>query len=100
VTIWVVRCGDGLYLRSAYGSTSACFRATQERQGDRISPGGVGKDVCFVAAYASVSHQLDGGYHAKYCHYSARYVDPIVRVEAQAATIKIVPCLKSGATGG
>ena len=26
VTIWVVRAGDGLYIRSAYGSTNPWFR--------------------------------------------------------------------------
>ena len=30
-TIWVVRLGDDLYVRSVYGRTSAWFRGTQVR---------------------------------------------------------------------
>ena len=48
VTIWVVRHGDDLYVRSAYGRTSAWFRGTRVRHEGRIRAGGVEKDVIFV----------------------------------------------------
>ena len=44
-TIWVVRVGDDLYVRSAYGPTSAWFRGAQVRHEGRIRAGGVEKDV-------------------------------------------------------
>lgn len=91
VTIWVVGCGDDLYVRSAYGSASAWFRATQKRREGRIAAGGVDKDVGFVEADDSVNDQLDAVYRAKYRRYSARYVDPVVSPKARAATIKLVP---------
>ena len=48
VTIWVVRHGDDLYVRSVKGRTGAWFRGTQERHEGRIWAGGVQKDVTFV----------------------------------------------------
>ena len=36
VTIWVVRHGDELYVRSAYGHTSSWFRGTQDRHEGHI----------------------------------------------------------------
>src|SRR5215510_5020034 len=93
VTIWVVRHGDDLYVRSAYGSNSGWFRGTQDRHQGRIQAGGVEKDVTFVEENdPDINDQIDAVYRTKYRRYSARYVDPIVSSEARAATIKLVPC--------
>jgi len=91
VTIWVIRHGDDLYVRSAYGSTSRWFRGTQERQEGHISAGAINKDVRFVAADDDIYDQIDTVYRTKYRRYSARYVDPIVSPEARAAMIRLVP---------
>jgi hypothetical protein len=48
VTIWVVRVGDNLYVRSWKGRAGAWFRATQVRHDGHIEAGSVGKDVIFV----------------------------------------------------
>jgi hypothetical protein len=37
VTIWIVRLGDNLYVRSAYGRGSAWFRAAETHHEGRIS---------------------------------------------------------------
>src|SRR5262245_9737260 len=50
VTIWVVRLGNELYVRSGYGRTSTWFRGTQDRHEGHIHAGGVDKDVRFVEA--------------------------------------------------
>jgi hypothetical protein len=92
VTIWVVRCGDDLYVRSAYGRSSGWFRGVQERHEGRIRAGGIKKNVTFVEETDSgINDQLDTAYRTKYRRYSARYVDPIVSKEARAAAIKLVP---------
>ena len=49
VTIWVVRVGDDLYVRSWKGRTSWWFRGVEKRHEGHIEAGGVGKDVRFVA---------------------------------------------------
>ena len=91
VTIWVVRDGDDLYVRSAYGRGAAWFRGIQVRHEGRIDAGGIEKDVTFVDADPAVNNQIDAAYRGKYRRYGARYVDPIVAPEARSTTIKLVP---------
>jgi hypothetical protein len=95
VTIWVVRHGGDLYVRSVNGRTSAWFRGTQDRHAGHIRASGVDKDVTFVDANPSINDQLDAAYRKKYRRYAARFVTPIVSPEARAATIKLVPCSTS-----
>jgi hypothetical protein len=90
VTIWVVRHGDDLYVRSAYGRTSSWFRGTQDRHEGHIRAGGVDKDVRFVAADGDVNDVIDAAYRTKYCRYPATYVDHVVSPEARSTTIKLV----------
>ena len=92
VTIWVVRVGDGLYVRSARGRTGAWFRGVQVRHEGQIRAGGVEKNVTFVQeSEPDVNSQVDAAYRTKYRRYAARYVDPMVAPEARAATIRLVP---------
>jgi hypothetical protein len=101
VTIWVVRHGDDLYVRSAYGRTSSWFRGTRVRHEGRIRAGGVEKYVTFVEEIApGMNDQIDAVYRKKCRRYAARYVDPTVSPEARAAKIKLVPRATSRATGG
>lgn len=41
VTIWVVRHGDDLYVRSGYGDRAAWYRGARRRRDGRIMAGGV-----------------------------------------------------------
>ncbi len=91
-TIWVVRVGDDLYVRSYRGRGGAWFRAAQERHEGHIQAGGVEKDVSFVEETdPGINDQIDAAYRTKYRRYDARYVDPMVTPEARATTIKVVP---------
>ena len=91
VTIWVVRFGDDLYVRSVNGRTSAWFRGVQVRYEGRIWAGGVEKDVTFVEQADSViNDQIDVAYRAKYHRY-LQYVAPILTPEVRSTTIKFVP---------
>jgi hypothetical protein len=65
VTIWVVRKGDDLYVRSAYGHTAGWFRGTQVRHEGRIEAGGVKKEVCFAEAEGNVNDAIDTAYRTK-----------------------------------
>ncbi len=92
VTIWVVRVGDNLYVRSWKGRAGSWFRASQVRHEGHIQAGGVDKDVTFVAEAADdINHQIDAAYRTKYRRHGGRWVDPMVASEARAATIKLVP---------
>src|SRR6266498_2563472 len=91
-TIWVVRVGDDLYVRSVNGRTSGWFRGTQVRHEGHIQAGGVDKDVTFIEeADPAIIDQVDAAYRTKYRRYDARYVDPMLVPEARAATIKLAP---------
>ena len=92
VTIWVVRIGNDLYVRSYKGRAGAWFRAAQVRHEGHIRAGGIEKDVTFVEeAEPAIAGQLDTAYRTKYRGYSAQYVDPMVAAAARAATIRLVP---------
>jgi hypothetical protein len=91
VTVWVVRIGDELYVRSVNGRTSAWFRGVQVRHEGRIQAGGVEKDVTFVEeADPEINRQIDDAYLTKYKRYP-QYVAPMVTAEVRAATLKLVP---------
>lgn len=92
VTIWVVRHGDDLYVRSVNGRSAAWFRGTQDRHEGHIRAGGLEKDVTFVEETdPGINDALDAAYRAKYRRYAASIVDSIVSPQARAATIKLVP---------
>jgi hypothetical protein len=91
VTIWVVRRGDDLYVRSVRGRTSTWFRGVQDSHEGHIAAGGIEKDVRFVEADDDVNDEIDAAYRTKYDRYDARYVDPVVEPHARAATIRLVP---------
>ena len=90
-TIWVVRVGNDLYVRSAYGSSSGWFRGAQVRHEGRIRAGGVEKDVTFVDADPGLNNQIDEAYRKKYRQYAATYVEPMVSAQVRATTIRLVP---------
>jgi hypothetical protein len=91
VTIWVVRVGDDLYVRSAYEHNAAWFRATQARREGRIAAGGVEKDVACADADPAVADQIDAAYRSKYRRHGAQYVDSVVTPTARSLTVRLVP---------
>jgi hypothetical protein len=95
VTIWVVRLGDDIYVRSVNGRTGTWFRGAQVRHEGHIQAGGIEKDVTFVDADTGISDQIDAAYRIKYRRYAANIVGSIVTPEARSSTIKLVPCLPS-----
>jgi hypothetical protein len=90
-TIWVVRHGNDLYVRSVNGRTAAWFRGTRVRHEGHIRAGGVDKDVSFVDADHDLSDRIDAAYRSKYRRYAPGIVNTIVSPGARSATIKLVP---------
>jgi hypothetical protein len=89
-TIWVVRLGDDLYVRSVNGRAGTWFRGAQDRHEARIQAGSVGKDVLLVEADNS-GDEIDAAYRTKYRRYAANIVGSVLTPEARAATLKLVP---------
>jgi hypothetical protein len=91
VTMWVVRVGDDLYVRSAYGADNPWYRRAKASGTGRIRAGGVERDVSFEDADPGVRPAVDAAYHAKYDRYGAKIVNTVVGPETAAVTIRLVP---------
>jgi hypothetical protein len=91
VTMWVVRAGEDLYVRSAYGPDNPWFRRAKASGAGRIRAGGVERNVNFADPGPGVHAAIDAAYHAKYDRYGPKLVDTVVGPKAEAVTIKLVP---------
>jgi hypothetical protein len=77
VTIWAVRSGDDIYVRSAHGPENGWFRRAKTRGAGRIRIGSAEQDVQFTDAPAGVDPAVDAEYHAKYDSFGQQYVGPV-----------------------
>jgi hypothetical protein len=91
VTIWVVRVGGDLYVRSAYGPGAGWQRGARARPEGRISAGGMQKDVAFQDADPAAADAIDAAYRTKYRRHGAQYVASVTNAEARGTTIRLVP---------
>jgi hypothetical protein len=92
VTIWVVRNGHDLYVRSYRGHGGSWFRAAEARHESHIRAGGVDKDVALLEeADPGINDRIDAAYRATYRRYGGTYVEPMVAAAARATTLKLVP---------
>jgi len=91
VTVWVVRHGDDLYVRSVRGRSAQWFRGTQERHEGRIRAGGVQQDVTFVDAGHDIDNEVGAAYRAKYRRYAGNILNSVLTPEARSSTTKLVP---------
>jgi hypothetical protein len=91
VTVWLVRDGDDLYVRSVNGPTAAWFRGALARHEGRIWASGVEKDVTFHEVNQGVLlDTIDAAYRAKYRGYPS-IVPSILTPETRATTLKLAP---------
>lgn len=92
VTIWVVRLGNDLYVRSVRGRKSGWYRATQVSRRGSIRAGGIAREVTFVE---ETDHQrgteIDQAYRAKYHHYADSIVSSTLTPQARGATLRLKP---------
>ncbi|MFL5962408.1 MAG: DUF2255 family protein [Gaiellaceae bacterium] len=90
VTMWVIRAGDHLYVRSVNGRRSSWFSGAQTQHQAHIRAGGIEKDVDLVET-DDINDDVDAAYREKYSRRYASIVPSIVAPEARAATLKLVP---------
>ena len=100
VTLWIVRVGGDLYVRSVNGPTASWYRPVQERgeghlqapaDRDGVDRDGVGRDVALAAADARLNNQVDSAYQDKYGRYPGTYVNAIIADQARATTLRLRP---------
>ena len=90
VTIWVVRAGDDVYVRSAYGYENPWFQRALRAGRGRIQAGGVERDVTFEPR-PEADAAIDIAFHAKYDRYGRAMVGTVVSSEAVRSTLKVSP---------
>jgi hypothetical protein len=91
VTIWVVRTGHDLYVRSAYGTDNPWFRRAKASGAGRIRAGGLERDVTFTEVAPEAHAAIDAAYHAKYDHHGPAIVGTVVGAQAAHGTLRLVP---------
>lgn len=91
VTIWHVRSGDSIYVRSAHGTNNGWFRRAKDSGTGRISAGGVEQDVTFAPADPGVREEVDRAYHAKYDQYGPAPVGAVTGPDVLETTLRVMP---------
>lgn len=91
VTIWTVRAGNDLYVRSACGQDNPWFRRATTSGTGRIRAGGVERDVTFASADPDAHAAIDAAYHTKYDRYGPQIVGSVVGPAAHDVTLRLVP---------
>ena len=91
MTIWVVRVGDDLYVRSAYGSNNPWFRRAKASGTGRIRAGELELDVEFAEAAQDAHADIDAAYHAKYDRHGPKIVGTVVGEHVRDVTLCLVP---------
>ena len=86
VTMWVVRAGEDLYVRSAYGPDNPWYRRAIAAGEGRVRAGGVDRDVTFAPADPAVQGDIDAAYHAKYDRYGPQIVGSVTGPDGHAVT--------------
>lgn len=96
VTMWVVRAGDQLYVRSAYGPDNPWYRRALAAGAGRVRSDDLERDVAFADADPSVHEDIDHedidrAYHTKYDRYGPTIVGTVVGPAAHRVTLRLVP---------
>jgi hypothetical protein len=91
VTIWAVRSGDDVYVRSAYGPENGWYRRAKASSEGRIRVDGLERDVAFETPDRSLDDEVSAAYHAKYDRHGPRIVGTVVSAEAAQTTLRLVP---------
>jgi len=88
-TMWVVRVGDDLYVRSAGGPGRPWYRHALASGNGRVRAGGVEADVSFIPSDHAPHEAIDAAYHAKYDRYGPEPVGHVTGHPSHLVTIRL-----------
>ncbi|MCR2815638.1 DUF2255 family protein [Microbacterium jiangjiandongii] len=94
VTIWGVRAGDDLYIRSAYGPDNPWYRRARRAGIGRIRADVVDRPVSFTAVDAgdeATQQAVDAAYHAKYDRFGPQIVGTVTGPASHETTLRLDP---------
>ena len=90
VTIWVVRVGDNIYIRSYNGHNGAWYKSALVRHEGVIRAGGIKKDVRLgEVSDLDLLEQVDAAYQNKYGRYP-QHVAPMLTDDVRGTTLKLM----------
>ena len=89
-TMWVVRVGDELYVRSAGGPDRPWYRHAVAGGKGRIRAGGIEVDVAFAEAGDDANAAIDDAYHSKYDRFGPGPVSHVTGSDAHAVSVRLV----------
>ncbi|MCX7623342.1 MAG: DUF2255 family protein [Thermomicrobium sp.] len=92
VTVWVVRVGDRLFVRSWLGEQGAWYRAARASGRGRLWVDSLVRDIRLRAETdPMVNEAIDAAYRTKYRRHPAQYVEAMVSPRARATTLELLP---------
>ncbi|MCV2395399.1 DUF2255 family protein [Actinotalea sp. M2MS4P-6] len=89
--VWVVRVGDGLYVRSWRGGDGGWYRRALATRSGAVRVGGADHAVALGDVDPGLRTAIDRAYRAKYGRYGDAYVGPMTGDAAAAATLRLEP---------
>jgi hypothetical protein len=89
--IWVVRAGDGIYVRSYRGTGGAWFRHATAHGSPHVQAGNVDRDVTVSLTGMAARAEIDGAYRTKYAGYGRAHTEPMTADTAAATTLQLTP---------
>lgn len=90
VTIWAVRVGDDIFIRSVNGPDATWYRGARTRAGGRVWAGGVERDVHFGDVSDRLGDEIDDAYRAKFGADSP-HTHAIIAPLARSTTTRLIP---------
>jgi hypothetical protein len=91
ITIWVVRSGDEIYVRSAHGTENPWYRRALTSGTGRIRAAGIEREVQIARANDADDAAVDAAYHTKYDRYGPKIVNTVVGPSAARTTLRLTP---------
>ncbi len=89
-TMWVVRVGSDLYVRSAGGPNRPWYRHAIAGRAGCIRAAEIRAEVHFAAPAPATNQEVDAAYHAKYDRYGPSIIGHVTGPAAHAVTIRLI----------
>ena len=93
-TVWIVRVGDELYLRSVNGSEAAWYRSTRSVHQGSLEAHGIARDVTWVDVDSTENPDIDRAVDVEYARKYRGSTSAIKRINSPAArstTMRVDP---------